>query len=139
MPQFRGFNASIIRLREGEEFPKVTQRYSETVAEKDGNSARTVIGVGTGDVFACWWYPVGTKLKRKKSYSAEFLRDGESVVHLLFTREVLEGGIEGGVTASWESNDGKSEWEFYFSRLECVGERIGSESVTIAIIDTQLF
>jgi hypothetical protein len=82
MPALNDFVAHIITIEQGKSFPNKSQIIPESGRNVDGNTVTCFIPATSGNYFAAWWWAIGQR--KNLAYSAEFIRDGESVVHLLF-------------------------------------------------------
>jgi hypothetical protein len=60
--------------------------------------------------FAAWWWAKGKKIN--EAYSAEFLQDGESVVHLVFGSE--DAAEITGIAGEWFDEKTCKRWNFQF-------------------------
>lgn len=117
MPALRGFNAHIITLDPNKKFPLKSQIIQEHGPKVNGNTITCYIPATDKAYFACWWWPTGKN--KNIMYSAEFIRDGESVVHLFFGKEDT-AKFQGGIASDWEDDDGEL-WTFQFRSLRCAG------------------
>jgi hypothetical protein len=105
MPTLNNFDAHIIVFDPNESFPAAKQFVPEYGNEIHGNTVSCFIPVTSGAYFAAWWWPTG---KHKNiPYSAEFLRDGQSVVHLFLGGEE-SAKYDGGVASDWEDDNGEA-------------------------------
>lgn len=118
MPILNDFEAHIITIEPGKEFPRKSQVIQEFRHEVKGNTVSCYIPVNSGRYFAAWWWPKGQR--KGKPYSVQFSRDGEWVVHLIFGGEESAYFSQGGVAGDWEDDKGK-KWNFQFSKLKCTG------------------
>lgn len=120
MPVLNDFHAHIISVKPGHKIPFKTQIIPESGSVSDGNSKTVTcyIPANSGEFFAAWWWPTGEH--KKTMYSAEFIRDGESVVLLLFDEKAIVK-CSGGLAADWEDDDGEI-WKFQFRSFECTGK-----------------
>lgn len=118
MPAINDFVGHIITISPRKKFPLASQIIPEFGTEVDGNKlATTYIPATSGKFFAAWWWPTGER--KGLSYSVEFVRDGESVVHLFFGPKE-SAYFDGGVAANWEDDDG-TVWVFQFRNIACIG------------------
>ena len=113
MPQHNGFIAHIKCLKTGRDITEYGRRVSG-----DGKTVTCYIPASTGQFFAARWLVVGKQ--RGVPYSAEFLRDGESVSHLFFGEEEA-AAFDGGQAGDWEDRNGE-KWYFVFRTFRCTGE-----------------
>jgi hypothetical protein len=118
MPALNDFVAHIITIEQGKSFPNKSQIIPESGRNVDGNTVTCFIPATSGNYFAAWWWAIGQR--KNLAYSAEFIRDGESVVHLLFGPD--DAAERAGVAGDWEDDTkDKTRWHFQFRTIECTG------------------
>ena len=113
------FEAHIIAIEEGKAFPSRSQIIKEYGSKVDRatSTASCYIPVTAGTYFAAWWWAKGQK--NVDAYSAEFRRDGESVVHLVFSSE--DAAHSAGIAGDWYDEETCQRWNFQFRNMNCTG------------------
>jgi hypothetical protein len=110
--QLKGYKAHIITFEDDKSFPKRSQIIKEYGQEVNRSTATCYIPVTAGSYFTAWWW--AKEQRSNQAYSAEFLRDGQSVDCLAFSpMDAVEmAGI------AWEKHN---HWNFQFRNIKCTG------------------
>jgi hypothetical protein len=109
--------AYIIKIEDEKSLPKRSQIIKEYGLEIKGSTATCYIPVTAGLYFAAWWWAEGQQID--EAYSAEFIRDGESVVHLVFSSE--DAAEIAGIAGEWHDDETRKRWNFQFRNIKCTG------------------
>jgi hypothetical protein len=117
MPVLNDFEAHIIAIEEGKSFPNRSQIIKEFGLNVNRVTSSCYIPVTAGTYFAAWWWAKGQQINT--AYSAEFIRDGESVVHLVFSSE--DAAKIAGIAGDWDDDDTGKQWNFQFRNMKCTG------------------
>jgi hypothetical protein len=110
------YKAHIITFKDEESFPKRSQIIKEYGLEVKGSTATCYIPVTAGSYFAAWWWAEG---RQNQAYSAEFIRDGQSVVHLAFSPGAA--AETSGIASEWYDDETRNRWNFQFRNIKCTG------------------
>jgi hypothetical protein len=107
-----GYKVHIIKFKDDKSFPKRSQIIKEYGQKVNGSTATCYIPVTAGSYFAAWWWAEGQQ--SNQAYSAEFLRDGQSVDRWAFSPK--DAAKMAGI--AWETCN---HWNFQFRNIKCTG------------------